>query len=124
MEIIISAKSSIPIYEQITAQIKSLIVAGELVDEELLPSVRNLARQLHISVITVKRAYEDLQNEGFIKTVIGKGTFVIAQDNTKTEEINIVIEEKLSEVVDLAKKNGIKLEMIQEIISMLYFGEE
>lgn len=124
MEIIISAKSSIPIYEQITAQIKSLIVAGELVDEELLPSVRNLARQLHISVITVKRAYEDLQNEGFIKTVVGKGTFVIAQDNTKTEEINIVIEEKLSEVVDLAKKNGIKLEMLQEIISMLYFGEE
>lgn len=124
MEIIISAKSSIPIYEQITAQIKSLIVAGELVDEELLPSVRNLARQLHISVITVKRAYEDLQNEGFIKTVVGKGTFVIAQDNTKTEEINIVIEEKLSEVVDLAKKNGIKLEMIQEIINMLYFGEE
>lgn len=124
MEIIISAKSSIPIYEQITAQIKSLIVAGELVDEELLPSVRNLARQLHISVITVKRAYEDLQNEGFIKTVIGKGTFVIAQDNAKNEEINIVIEEKLSEVVDLAKKNGIKLEMIQEIINMLYFGEE
>lgn len=124
MEIIISAKSSIPIYEQITAQIKSLIVAGELVDEELLPSVRNLARQLHISVITVKRAYEDLQNEGFIKTVIGKGTFVIAQDNAKNEEINIVIEEKLSEVVDLAKKNGIKLEMLQEIISMLYFGEE
>lgn len=124
MEIIISAKSSIPIYEQITAQIKSLIVAGELVDEELLPSVRNLARQLHISVITVKRAYEDLQNEGFIKTVVGKGTFVIAQDNTKTEEINIVIEEKLSEVVDLAKKNGIKLEMLQEIINMLYFEEE
>lgn len=124
MEIIISAKSSIPIYEQITAHIKSLIVAGELVDEELLPSVRNLARQLHISVITVKRAYEDLQNEGFIKTVIGKGTFVIAQDNAKTEEINIVIEEKLSEVVDLAKKNGIKLEMLQEIINMLYFGEE
>lgn len=124
MEIIISAKSSIPIYEQITAQIKSLVVAGELEDEELLPSVRNLARQLHISVITVKRAYEDLQNEGFIKTVVGKGTFVIAQDNTKTEEINIVIEEKLSEVVDLAKKNGIKLEMLQEIISMLYFGEE
>lgn len=124
MEIIISAKSSIPIYEQITAQIKSLIVAGELVDEELLPSVRNLARQLHISVITVKRAYEDLQNEGFIKTVIGKGTFVIAQDNAKTEEINIVIEEKLSEIVDLAKKNGLKLEMLQEIINMLYFGEE
>lgn len=124
MEIIISAKSSIPIYEQITAQIKSLIVAGELVDEELLPSVRNLARQLHISVITVKRAYEDLQNEGFIKTVIGKGTFVIAQDNAKNEEINIFIEEKLSEVVDLAKKNGIKLEMLQEIINMLYFGEE
>lgn len=124
MEIIISAKSSIPIYEQITAQIKSLIVAGELVDEELLPSVRNLARQLHISVITVKRAYEDLQNEGFIKTVVGKGTFVIAQDNAKNEEINIVIEEKLSEVVDLAKKNGINLEMLQEIISMLYFGEE
>lgn len=124
MEIAISTSSSVPIYEQIAVQIKSLIVAGELKDEELLPSVRNLARQLHISVITVKRAYEDLQNEGFIKTVIGKGTFVIAQDNVKIEKINTVIEEKLGEAVELARENGIKLEILQEIIGMLYYGEE
>lgn len=124
MEIAISTSSSVPIYEQIAVQIKSLIVAGELKDEELLPSVRNLARQLHISVITVKRAYEDLQNEGFIKTVIGKGTFVITQDNVKIEKINTVIEEKLGEAVELARENGIKLEILQEIIGMLYYGEE
>ena len=93
VEIIISSNSSIPIYEQINTQIKAMIVSEELKHEELLPSVRNLARQLHISVITVKRAYEDLQNEGFVKTVVGKGTFVIAQENVKREKINTMIED-------------------------------
>lgn len=124
MEVIISTSSSTPIYEQINAQIKAMIVSGELKDEELLPSVRNLARQLHISVITVKRAYEDLQKEGFIKTVVGKGTFVIEQNNAKTEKINSMIEEKLNEVVTLAKQSGIKVEMLQELLNMLYYGEE
>ena len=124
MEVIISTSSSTPIYEQINTQIKAMIVSGELKDEELLPSVRNLARQLHISVSTVKRAYEDLQKEGFIKTVVGKGTFVIEKNNAKTEEINSMIEEKLDEVVMLAKRSGIKVEMLQEILNMLYYGEE
>lgn len=124
VEMIISNSSSVPIYEQINMQIKSMIISAELQDEELLPSVRNLARQLHISVITVKRAYDDLQNEGYIKTVVGKGTFVIAQSNDKTERINAVIEEKLDDVVTLAKENGIKIEVLQEILNMLYYGEE
>lgn len=101
-----------------------MIVSEELKHEELLPSVRNLARQLHISVITVKRAYEDLQNEGFVKTVVGKGTFVIAQENVKREKINTMIEEKLDEIVSLAKQNGIKVDTLQEILNMLYYGEE
>lgn len=124
MEVIISNSSSTPIYEQINTQIKAMIVSGELKNEELLPSVRNLARQLHISVITVKRAYEDLQKEGFIKTVVGKGTFVIEQNNVKTEEINSMIEEKLDEAVALAKQSGIRVETLQEILNMLYYGEE
>ena len=123
-KIIISSNSSIPIYEQINTQIKAMIVSEELKHEELLPSVRNLARQLHISVITVKRAYEDLQNEGFVKTVVGKGTFVIAQENVKREKINTMIEEKLDEIVSLAKQNGIKVDTLQEILNMLYYGEE
>ena len=124
VEIIISSNSSIPIYEQINTQIKAMIVSEELKHEELFPSVRNLARQLHISVITVKRAYEDLQNEGFVKTVVGKGTFVIAQENVKREKINTMIEEKLDEIVSLAKQNGIKVDTLQEILNMLYYGEE
>ena len=124
VEIIISSNSSIPIYEQINTQIKAMIVSEELKHEELLQSVRNLARQLHISVITVKRAYEDLQNEGFVKTVVGKGTFVIAQENVKREKINTMIEEKLDEIVSLAKQNGIKVDTLQEILNMLYYGEE
>ena len=124
VEIIISSNSSIPIYEQINTQIKAMIVSEELKHEELLPSVRNLARQLHISVITVKRAYEDLQNEGFVKTVVVNGTFVIAQENVKREKINTMIEEKLDEIVSLAKQNGIKVDTLQEILNMLYYGEE
>lgn len=75
-------------------------------------------------LITVKRAYEDLQNEGFVKTVVGKGTFVIAQENVKREKINTMIEEKLDEIVSLAKQNGIKVDTLQEILNMLYYGEE
>lgn len=123
MELIISSRSSTPIYEQITIQMKAMILSGELKDEELLPSVRSLARQLHISIITVKRAYEDLQEEGFVKTVVGKGTFVTAKENVRMESINVMVEEKLKEAVELAKENGIRAETLLELINLLYYEE-
>ncbi len=75
MDIIISNASSLPIYEQITIQIKNLILSGDLTEGEQLPSIRSLAGDLRISVITTKRAYTDLENQGFIETVPGKGSF-------------------------------------------------
>ncbi|HKL99791.1 MAG TPA: GntR family transcriptional regulator, partial [Mobilitalea sp.] len=76
MNIIISNSSEKPIYEQITSQIKQMVISGELMAGGLLPSMRVLAKELRISVITTKRAYEDLERDGFIYTVVGKGSFV------------------------------------------------
>ena len=76
MNIIISNSSGRPIYEQITSQLKQLILTGELNPHDMLPSMRLLAKELRISVITTKRAYEDLEKDGFIYTVVGKGSFV------------------------------------------------
>ena len=80
MNIIISNLSEQPIYEQITTQIKDLIIKGELKEAEMLPSIRNLAKELKISVITTKRAYEELERDGYITTVPGKGSYVAAQN--------------------------------------------
>ena len=84
MEIIISNSSDKPIYEQICMQVKSFIMDGTLSAGEALPSMRALAKDLHISVITVQRAYEDLTRDGFIETVSGKGSFVASQNRTKS----------------------------------------
>ncbi len=121
MEIIISNSSGKPIYEQITNQIKNLILSGELKAGESLPSMRLLAKELRISVITTKRAYEDLERDGFITTVIGKGSFV-SETNTELmkEEQYRNIEEYLNKAVDSAKKSGIKLEEMHELLDMLY----
>ena len=88
MKILISNSSDEPIYEQIASQIKSLILKNELKEGEILPSIRNLAKELGISVITTKRAYEELEKEGFTETVRGKGTFVAAQNKEFMKEIN------------------------------------
>jgi len=121
LEIIISNSSGKPIYEQITNQIKNLILSGELKAGESLPSMRLLAKELRISVITTKRAYEDLERDGFITTVIGKGSFV-SETNTELmkEEQYRNIEEYLNKAVDSAKKSGIKLEEMHELLDMLY----
>lgn len=121
MDIIISNSSGKPIYEQITNQIKNLILSGELKAGESLPSMRLLAKELRISVITTKRAYEDLERDGFITTVIGKGSFV-SETNTELmkEEQYRNIEEYLNKAVDSAKKSGIKLEEMYELLDMLY----
>ena len=80
MEIIISNNANKPIYEQITSQIKSMIMSGELKPGEAIPSMRSLAKSIHVSVITVQKAYEDLQRDGFIETGVGRGSFVSAQN--------------------------------------------
>ena len=98
MNIIISNSSDKPIYEQITAQIKALVMNGELKEGDLLPSMRTLAKELRISVITTKRAYEDLERDGFITTVVGKGSFIRAAD------IRLVREEKLKQIEDLLSR--------------------
>lgn len=124
LEIIISNGSSKPIYEQITAQIKNMIMSGELQEGSMLPSMRLLAKELRISVITTKRAYADLERDGFIETVAGKGSFV-AKKNVEfiREEQLRQAEEHLQKAVDLARSGGITCEELGEILNMLYRGE-
>ncbi|MPW24411.1 GntR family transcriptional regulator [Alkalibaculum sp. M08DMB] len=121
MDIIISNTNVKPIYEQITSQIKNLILIGELKEGDALPSMRLLAKELRISVITTKRAYEDLERDGFIESITGKGSFVSCQraDFIREEHLRIT-EEYLQKAIDSAQISGINLEEIIEMISMLY----
>ena len=117
----ISNRSSKPIYEQITTQIKTMIISGELSAGEMLPSMRALAKSLHISVITAQKAYEDLQRDGFIETVTGKGTYVAGTNrNLIMEEQQRIAEAKLMEVAEIGRTNGISLEKLQELLALFY----
>lgn len=124
MDIIISNSSQIPIYEQITKQIKGMIIKGELKEGDELPSIRSLARELQISVITTKRAYEELEGEGFIETVPGKGSYVAGQNQELLKEKKLkIIEDKLSDVVDESKMLGLSIDEVIEMIKVLYEEE-
>lgn len=121
MEIIISNSSGKPIYEQITDQVKSQIMSGQLKAGDPLPSMRALAQSLRISVITTKRAYNDLEAEGFIETVAGKGSFVAAQDPGLLREANLrLAEEHVRRAVEVAKRGGITSEELTEMVQILY----
>ncbi|NNG66882.1 GntR family transcriptional regulator [Caldanaerobacter subterraneus] len=121
MDIIISNSSEEPIYEQIVRQIKEAILKGELEERELLPSIRNLAKELQISVITTKRAYDELEKEGFITTIPGKGTYVAAQNKELMREKRLkIVEEKLVEAIIAAKAVNLSLEEIKEMLEILY----
>ena len=121
MDIIISNSSDKPIYEQITTQMKNLIMSGQLKEGMPLPSMRTLAKELRISVITTKRAYEDLERDGFISSVVGKGSFVKAADVRLVREEKLKeIEELLSKAVDLASQSGISQEEVVEILNIYY----
>ena len=121
MNIIISNSGDRPIYEQITAQIKSMIMNGQLKEGDALPSMRTLAKELRISVITTKRAYEDLERDGFITTVVGKGSFVKAADTSLVREERLKqIEELLGRAVVLAGESGIRKEEVLEILEILF----
>ena len=124
MDIIISNSSDKPIYEQITSQIKSMIMTGALQEGDALPSMRLLARELRISVITTKRAYEDLERAGFIETVTGKGSFVAPKniEFIKEEQIKLA-EDYIQKAVGVARSGGIGLDELVEILTILYKGE-
>ena len=120
MNILIDNKSGLPIYDQIYSQIKSQIISGGLREDQLLPSIRNLAKDLGISVITTRRAYDELEREGFIYTVAGKGCFVAAKNTELLREENLrQIEERLQEIRDLAAACGLSREDIIEMLSVI-----
>lgn len=123
MNIILSNSSGQPIYEQITKQIKGKILSGELKEGDMLPSMRNLAKELRISVITTKRAYEDLERDGFIISITGKGSFVAGENKELIREENLrKIEEHMSEAVNQAKLINLSLEELKEMIEILFEG--
>ncbi|MGI5896329.1 MAG: GntR family transcriptional regulator [Oscillospiraceae bacterium] len=124
MNIIIRNSGGQPIYDQIVTQMKNLILSGELKEGDALPSMRLLAKELRISVITTKRAYEELEREGYIVSMTGKGSFV-AQKN-----VEFIREERLREIEDCMQKAvalshgcGIELEELIEILRVIYKGE-
>jgi GntR family transcriptional regulator len=125
MKIIISNSSPDPIYEQVTRQVKAQIISGDLREGEALPSIRRLAQDLQISVITTKRAYEELEKEGFIDTVEGKGSFVAMQNKELLREKKMkVVEEKLAAAVDEARLLGITRPELEAMLDVLYGEKE
>jgi len=121
MQIIISNSSKESIYEQITTQVKSSILVGELQEGEAIPSMRKLAKDLQISVITTKRAYEELEKAGFIYSIVGKGSFVAEQNLEVIREKKLnVIEEQLSAVITNSKEIGLSLDELQQLMKILY----
>ena len=121
MNINVQTKSGLPIYEQIERQIKDMIIAGALKEGEMLPSIRTLAADSKISVITVKRAYEDLEKEGMIYSVQGKGFYVDNPDLQYMKEKKTVgLEEKLGEWVDAAKASGMSREEAIDMLGILW----
>ncbi len=124
MRIIISNSASEPIYQQIVSQFKELILTGQLTSGDPLPSIRSLAKELQISVITTKRAYEELEKEGFIETVPGKGSFVAAHNREKLRERSLaIVEEKLTEAISAAKSLGLSWDELIKLLHLLYEEE-
>ena len=123
MNIIISNNSSVPIFEQIENAIKQAIFSNELKEEEMLPSVRNLANDLKISFLTVKRAYDELEKAGFIKSVQGKGTFVAPKNMElmKEEKLN-EIQDYIEKIYDISKISNIS-EEIKELFKIIFEGD-
>ena len=121
MDIIISNSGGGPIYDQITRQMKGLILRGELKEGEALPSMRLLAKELRISLITTKRAYEELEREGFIVTMTGRGSFVAAKNlDILREEQRRRLEAHLADAVDAARAAGVDADELCALIRILY----
>ncbi len=124
MNILISNSNGQPIYEQIVTQIKGLIISGELNEGDALPSMRVLAKELRISVITTKRAYEELEREGFITSITGKGSFVAVKNTNLIKEENLKkIEIGMTQIVEIANQSGLQLDELIEMFKIIYEGE-
>lgn len=121
LDIIISNKDDKPIYEQIYAQIKNMIISGKLKENEQMPSIRNLAKDLRISVITTKRAYEELEKDGYIYTLKAKGSFVNKKNIELIKEENLKkIESYIKEICVLSKVGGLNKEEINDMLDIFW----
>jgi len=124
LDIIISNQSDVPIYQQIVVQIKNLIMNGDLAEGDPLPSIRTLAVELQISSITTKRAYEELEREGYIVSQVGRGSFVNAQNKELMREKRIkIVEEKLVEAIAAAKMIEMPQDELIQLMDILYEEE-
>lgn len=125
MKMIISNSSSVPIYEQIKNQIIEQIMSNELKEDEMLPSIRTLSKDIKISLMTIKKAYDQLESEGYIKSIAGKGTFV-APKNTEMalEQAKKDIEEYIGRAIDIANRYEITKEEIDDLIDILYGSDK
>ena len=125
MDIILSNVGGQPIYDQIVSQVKAQILSGKLKEGDALPSLRALAKDLRISVITTKRAYEELEREGFIVSLTGKGSFVAGANTELIREEHLRrLEDHLREEVSLSHLCGLDLDGLTSILSMLYKEED
>jgi transcriptional regulator, gntR family len=125
LDIVISNNTGKPIYEQITTQVKAMIISGELKAGDAIPSMRALAKSIHVSVITVQRAYEELQRDGFIETTVGRGSFVSAQNKEfYQEEQQRIAEEHLQIAAEIGRTNRISLEKLTELLALFYLEDE
>ena len=121
MQIIISNSSSTPIYEQIKIQIINQIMSGELNEGDIIPSIRSLALDIKISVMTVKKAYDELEEEGYIKSVQGKGTFVAPKNmELVREQANKDIENYILKIIEISNKFNISKEEILDLFEYIY----
>lgn len=124
MDIRISNGGGVPIYEQIVSQLKAKIISGELQEGDALPSMRLLAKELRISVITTKRAYEELEREGFIVSMTGKGSFVAGKDLEFVREEHLrQIEELMGRIVELASACDIGVDELSEMLRLSFEGD-
>ena len=124
MNILISNTSGEPIYAQIVSQIRQMILQGELISGTPLPSIRQLAKELQISVITTKRAYEELEREGLINSIVGKGSFVSGADQEFIREQRLrIMENKMKDIIDESKMLGIDFAEFSEMLKLLYEEE-
>ena len=125
MHLFVDNKSGQPIYEQIYSQIRNCILSGELAEDEALPSIRALAKDLHISVITTKRAYDELEREGLLYTVAGKGCFVVRQNGALARE-NMLreIEDHMERIAELAAICSLSVEEIMEMYRIMVQSNE
>lgn len=121
LNIVISNTSEKPLYEQIKEQIKSAILKGDLKNGELLPSIRNFSTDLKVSILTIRRVYDELEKEGFVSSQAGKGTFVLAGNKDLIEDTKrVLIEEKMIEMVNISKSLGVNLQDLHNILDIVY----